>query len=179
MRWLIVSVGVLIALAALTAVLGYFIPPMRIAARSVVLPVGRPRVWKTLVAMTDYPRWRRDVRAVEMLPAADGRPAWRERSRHGVILCRTEEITPPRRLVVHVTDRTLTYAATWTYELASEDDGTRVTITERAEIMHPIFRGLARYRLGKARHLDGYLAALGQEVSTGQFLPLDSRPERA
>ena len=179
MRWIILAAGVLIALPLLAAIVGHFVPPMRITARTAVLPAGPRRVWDAIFATTEYPGWRRGVRSVDTLAEVDGRPAWRERVRHGVIVCRTEEMTPPRRLVVHITDRNLTYTGTWTYELAEAEAGTRVTITERAEIAHPVCRGLAHYVFGHTGNLDRYLSALGQRVSTGQSLPLDSRPQGA
>ncbi len=179
MRWFIVATGVLIALATLAVVAGYFIPQTRITARSAVMPARSHRVWAAIMNVTDYPRWRRDVKAVDVLAAVDGRPAWRERALHGIIACRADEMTPPRRLVVRITDRRLTYEGTWTYELAEERDGTRLTITERGEITHPACRGLARYVFGYTGNLDGYLSALHRELSPGRSLPLDSRPQGA
>jgi len=179
MRWIIVATGVLIALAVVAAAAGYFIPQTRITARSAVLPASLHRVWAAITTVTEYPKWRRDVKAVEAVAPVDGRPAWRERVRHGTIACRVDEMTPPRRLVVRITDRNLTYGGTWTHELTEAGAGTRVTITERGEITHPMCRGLARFVFGYAGNLDTYLSALHRELSPGQSMPLDSRPQGA
>ena len=179
MRWIIVATGVLIALTVVAAAAGYLFPQTRITARSAVLPASLHRVWAAITNVSDYPRWRRDVKAVDVLATVDGRPAWREHALHGVIACQTDEMTPPRRLVVRIRDRNLTYGGTWTYELTEERAGTRVTITERGEITHPMCRGIARFVFGYAGNLDAYLSALHRDLSPGQSMPLDSRPQGA
>ncbi|MGH7669803.1 MAG: SRPBCC family protein [Gemmatimonadaceae bacterium] len=177
MHWIIVGIAVLMALGAATAIAGYFIPQSRITARTTVMPATPQQVWSVITGVTGFPRWRPAVRGVEVLSTVDGHHAsWRERVRHGVIACDTDEMTPPRRLVVRITDRLLTYAGTWTYELAPAGAGTRLTITERGEISHPMWRGLAWFVSGPAGKLERYLAALHRELSPRQPMPLKHRP---
>ena len=49
----------------------------------------------------------------------------------------------------------------WTYELAPEGSGTRLTITENGEIYNPIFRFVARFVLGYTSTMGSVLRALG------------------
>jgi hypothetical protein len=70
------------------------------------------------------------------------------------------EAAPPRRLVTRVADPDLPYGGTWTFELAPEGSGTRLTITERGEVDNPIFRVLARFVFGHAATMDAYLDEL-------------------
>ena len=179
MRWLVVATGALVALAALAAVAGYLIPQTRITSRSAVVPWRLTRVWDAITAVAEFPRWRRGVRRVEVLPAIDGRPAWRERVRHGTVSCRVDEMTPPLRLVVRLTAPGITYSGTWTYELAEVGDGTRITITERGEIVHPMWRGIARFAFGYGGNLDAYLSALDRALSPAASMPLARRPQDA
>jgi uncharacterized protein YndB with AHSA1/START domain len=179
MRWIIVAGGVLVALAGLAALIGYLIPPTRITARSALLSAGPRRVWAVITAIDQFPQWRRHLRAVEPLPAVAARPAWKERVWHGVVRNQMDEVTPLRRLVVRVTDRALTYEGTWTYELAAEGTGTRLSITEHGEIEHPVCRVLARYVFGYTGNLDGYLSALERRLVLEQALPVDGRPQGA
>lgn len=179
MHWIIVGIAALVAVGAATAIAGYFIPPSRITARTTVMPATPQHVWAAITDVTGFPRWRPAVRAVEVLAPGDGRHAWREHVRHGVIACEIEEMTPPRRLVVRITDRQLTYGGTWTYELAPADAGTRLTITERGEISHPVCRTLAWLSSGSAGNLERYLGALHRELSPGRTMPLRHRPQDA
>jgi uncharacterized protein YndB with AHSA1/START domain len=179
MRWIIAGAGVLIVLAVLAIAAGYLVPRTRITARTTVLPAAPQQVWAMLTAMGSYPRWRRGVRWVRSLPALDERPAWREGRWHGAIDCQADEVTPPHRFVVRITDRRLSYAGTWTFELSQENAATRLTITEHGEIADPRCRLLARYVFGYAASLDAYLAALTAQLARGNSLRLDSRPQGA
>ena len=49
---------------------------------------------------------------------------------------------------------------TWTFELAADADGTRVTLTERGEVDNPIFRFLSRFVFGQTGTIDSCLRAL-------------------
>ncbi len=179
MRWIIVVAGVLLASGAVAVVIGYFTPPTRITARSALLPAEPQRVWAAITTVEAYPRWRRHLRGVAMLPAVDGRPAWQERTWHGVIVNQIDERTPPRRLVIRLADRVLSYRGTWTFELAPEATGTRLTITEHGEIERPACRGLARYVFGYGDGLAGYLAALRGRLAGEARFPMDHRPQDA
>lgn len=70
------------------------------------------------------------------------------------------EQVPPRRLVTRVADPDLPYGGTWTFELAPEAPGTRLTITERGQVHNPIFRVLARFVFGYAATMESYLDEL-------------------
>ena len=179
MRWIVVALGVVIALAIVAAVVGYFIPQTHITARSAVYRAPPGRVWAAIVTVSEYPDWRRSVREVEVLPGVDGRLAWRERATHGTITCQTHEMSPPRRFVVRITDRNRAYGGTWTYELTRDGDGTRLTITERGEIYRPVFRALARHVFGYTGALDSYLSALHERLGSEALLPLDGRIQGA
>lgn len=73
------------------------------------------------------------------------------------------ERAPPGRLVTRVADG-LPYGGTWTFELAPEGGGTRLTITERGEVHNPIFRVLARFVFGYAATMEAYLEDLAARL---------------
>jgi hypothetical protein len=74
------------------------------------------------------------------------------------------EQAPPHRLVSRVADPGLPYGGTWTFELAPEGGGTRLTITERGEVHNPVFRVLARFVFGYAATMEAYLEDLAARL---------------
>ena len=72
------------------------------------------------------------------------------------------ESAPPRRLVTQIDPMAGgAFGGTWTYELAPEATGTRISVTETGWIGNPIFRFMSRFLFGYYGSLDKYLTALG------------------
>ena len=64
-------------------------------------------------------------------------------------------------LVTRIADRSLPFGGTWTYVLAPDGNGTRLTITEHGEVYNPIFRFVSRFIIGHTGTMEGVLRALG------------------
>ncbi|MDE3152124.1 MAG: SRPBCC family protein [Gemmatimonadota bacterium] len=178
MRWMVLALGVPAALVALAVLVGYFLPSTHITSGSARYDAEPETVWAAITGVADYPRWRRDVRRVEFLPPNDGRLAWRERSGLTAIgrsaSCAVEEESPPHRFVVRMLGAASAYQGTWTYEVVAEPEGTRLTITEHAEIRRPLHRAAVRYLLGYTNGVEGCLASLQALVGPGRRAALDS-----
>src|SRR5690349_1731389 len=97
--------------------IGAALPRAHVAARAARLPAPPERVWALLTDPAAFPRWRSDVRSVELLPPRDGRAAWRETSRHGRITFEVLSAEPPHRLATVIADRDLPFGGTWEYAL--------------------------------------------------------------
>ena len=82
-----------------------------------------------------------------------------------------DEVDTPRQLVTRIADPKLPFGGTWTWDLAPENGGTRVIVTERGVIRSPIFRVLSRFVFGYNGTMDAYLNALakhfGESVQPG------------
>jgi hypothetical protein len=87
---------------------------------------------------------------------------WNQVSRQGSWPLEIVEQTPPTRLVAVVADSSQGFGGRWTYTLAPEGAGTRVTIAEDGFVDPPMFRFVARYMIGLTRTLDTYLKGLGR-----------------
>ena len=162
MRWLPLALGTLVVVALVVTAAGAALPRAHVASRAITVPVPPERVWEALTDVAAFPRWRGDVTAVELLPARDGRPAWRESSRHGRITFELVSAERPRRLTTVIADRDLPFGGSWDYALARQGSGTRVVVTERGEVHNPLFRFLSRYVFGHTATIDAYLTALGR-----------------
>jgi uncharacterized protein YndB with AHSA1/START domain len=160
-KWILLALGVLVVVAAAMALIGLLLPRDHVASTTTVIATPPDSVWQALTNVSDYPRWRSDVRSVDVL-STEGALRWRERTSQGdMTLERTEE-QRPRRLVSRITDEGLPFGGTWTYELAPEADGTRLTITERGYVTNPIFRFMARFVFGHHGTQEKFLRALGR-----------------
>ena len=118
-------------------------------------------MWEALTNVGDYPRWRPGVRSVDALSSA-GAVRWREHTSDGDITFERTEEQRPRRLGTRITDETLPFGGSWTYELAPEGSGTRLTITERGYVTNPLFRFMSRFVFGHHRTQEDFQRALGR-----------------
>ncbi len=66
--------------------------------------------------------------------------------------------------MTRIADPDLPFGGTWTFELAPEAGGTRLTITERGEIRNPIFRTMSRFVFGYGATMETFLAELRARV---------------
>jgi uncharacterized protein YndB with AHSA1/START domain len=162
MVWLVIAgvvVGLLILVVVAVLAIGARLPAGHTAARRVRLPVDRQRVWDTLTDVAAYPSWRPRVSRVDVLETDPAQ--WRETGKDGKITFAVVEAAPPARLVTKITDDSLPFGGSWTYELEPDPDGCVVTVTEDGEVRNLVFRFMSRFVLGHAATIDAYLKALG------------------
>jgi hypothetical protein len=161
MKWLLLVLGILVALVAIVALIGTMLAKAHSAARFRQPPEA---IWRAITDVEAFPSWRADVKSVERLPDRNGGPAWRETDKHGQVLpLEVIEWDPPRKLVGRINDPKLPFGGTWTYEIALADGGCALTITENGEIYNPIFRFMARFVFGYSATMEGYLRSLGKK----------------
>jgi len=150
--------------AALVAGVGTLLPREHVETRSAALPAGPDAVFATIADVGSYAAWRTSLSAVEVQPPIDGRARWIEVSGGDRIAMEQVERRPPSRLVTRIADPDLPFGGTWTFELAPEAGGTRLTITERGEIRNPIFRTMSRFVFGYGATMETFLAELRARV---------------
>ncbi len=160
MRWLLIIGGTLGGLVAVIIAAGYALPVKHVASLSVELDAPPERVWETITDMTSFPLWRKDVKSVEIVQRAPAGPVWRERSSDGTITYETVESVPPLRLISRISDRSLPFGGTWTFDLTPTPRGTRLTIREDGEVYNPVFRLASRFVLGHDATIRKYIADL-------------------
>ena len=163
MKWLFITVGVLAAIAAVIAIVGWCLPVKHVASRQRTFAAPPETVWRTITDVEAFPSWRSDVKRVERVGSA-GRVTWIEQGSSGRITFAVDASDPPRRLVTRIADPTLPFGGNWTYELTPAGTGTQLTITENGEIYNPVFRAVARFVLGYEATMASYLDALGKKV---------------
>jgi len=161
MRWVLGTLGVLVAVVLVVYVVGLLLPKSHVASTSARYAASPDAIWTTLTDVSAFPQWRGDVSRVEILPDENGQRGWREFGKQGTVTYRVVEAVPSRRLVSRIADPDLPYGGSWTYELTPADSGTRLTITERGEVYNPIFRFVSRFIMGYTATMNGMLRAIG------------------
>lgn len=166
MKWIAVAVASLVGIVLTVAVIGALLPRDHVAAMSARIVAPPATVWAALTDPAQYPKWRKDVLAVEMLPAAPTGPTWREKTGHGSIKMVMDLADAPRRMVTRIADDNVPFGGTW--ECVVAPDGpfySRVTITERGSVNNPLVRFVSRFVMGPAS-IDLYLRALGEHFGS-------------
>jgi uncharacterized protein YndB with AHSA1/START domain len=164
MRLVLIVVAVVVALLACVWVVGLALPRDHVAARSARFAAPPDQVWALVGDLASYARWAPQVTDVQRLSDQNGHPVYALGGKWAMPL-EVEDREAPRRLVVRIVDAKLLFGGTWTWEIAPEGAGSRVTVTERGVIKPPPLRALARFVFGYTSNLDAYLEALGRHLN--------------
>jgi hypothetical protein len=152
MKWIIRTLALIVLAIAGVAVIGWVLPVHHVASRRAVYAQPIEHVFAAVEAEYRDEQARSDIRM------------------------EVAELQPPQRMVTRIVDSDQPFGGTWTFELTTEETGTRVTITERGEIHNAIFRFMARYVFGYTATMESFLAALGRRLgddpaTTAQTVP--------
>jgi uncharacterized protein YndB with AHSA1/START domain len=162
MKWVLIVIGGLAALVILMALIGVFVSRDHRATSTISLRQSPDSVWKVVRDIGGAPAWFSAMEKSERLPDRDGHEVWRQKMSGFDVPIIVLESSPPRKLVTQI-DPTAggAFGGTWTYELAPDSTGTRISVTEAGWISNPIFRFMSRFLFGYYGSLDKYLGALG------------------
>jgi hypothetical protein len=160
MKWVLIAAAALVLLGLVIAIVGALLPRTHVASRATTIHQSADVVFAVIRNFGDHPGWRHGVDAIDLLPLRDGRPSYREKSRHGAITYIVVEEVPGQRLVTKIADEDLPFGGTWTIELSPRDTETTVRITERGEVKNPFFRFMARFVFGYTGTMEAYLRDL-------------------
>jgi uncharacterized protein YndB with AHSA1/START domain len=159
-------IGGLVALVLLAAAVGWMLPVAHVASRTATIAASPETIFAIISTVDTYHSWWRDIVRVEMLPSDQGRTRFRQHDRTGAVVMEVVESVPPSRFVTRIADPDQPFGGTWTWELAPEGSGTKVSITERGEVYNPIFRFMARFVFGYTATMESALAALQEAART-------------
>lgn len=160
MRIALIVLGALAAIVAIIVAVGYSLPVKHTATRERVLRAQPARVFAAIATPPEFPKWRRGVKSVEMLPPVDGKQSFREVGSDGTITYVYDDVVREQRLVSRIADKSLPFGGSWTFELTPDSIGTRVRVTENGEVYNPVFRFVSRFIFGHDRTIAQYLEDL-------------------
>ncbi len=154
----------LAGLILMVLAIGYVMPESHSVSREQTFASAPESVFAVISAPADFPKWRSGVKQVELLPAANGKPRFRETGDDGSILYEVEELTPPDRLVTRIANPTLPFGGKWTFVLTPSGTGTTLQITEDGEIYNPLYRVMSKYVFGHASTIEKYMSELATRL---------------
>ncbi len=159
--YIVVAVVVaLVLLVGIMALIGSRLPKNHVASRSIFLRKSPQDVYAVIRDFASMSKWRSDVKKVDVEAQPGGPVHFREDSKHGTVNYELIEDVPNQRMVTKIRDTDLGYGGQWTYTLAAENGGTRVTIREDGEVSNILFRFMSRYIFGQTSTIDSYLTSL-------------------
>ncbi len=155
-------VGGLVLLVGIMALIGSRLPKNHVAARSIFLRKSPQDVYAVIRDFASTPKWRAGVKQVDVDNSPGGPIYFREVSKQGTVNYELVEDVPAQQMATRIRDTDLGYAGQWTYTLAAENGGTRITIREDGEVSNVLFRFMSRYIFGQTSTIDSYLTSLAQ-----------------
>ena len=161
MRWILIVIASIAALAAVVWGVGAALPETHVAATRATYGQPPDAIFAAITDVAAHPAWRPDVDSVEVL--AERPLRWREIGTYGSITYRAETVAPPFRFVARIDDPAQPFDGRWTWRIDPDDGGgSVVSITEEGEIHSPLFRFFARFVFGYHATQEAYLRALGE-----------------
>jgi hypothetical protein len=172
MFWVILIVGGFIGFIALLTmsswILGGRLPEHHEASTQRRFVEPPDVLYARVTDLDGVVRWRPDLKAIERLPAIEGKPAWREIGRYGRMTLVAEERLPPTtvapgRFVTRIVESSAPFGGRWTWEFAPDGaGGTTITLTENGTIKSRPMRAMAHHFMGLEATIRHVLAALAR-----------------
>jgi uncharacterized protein YndB with AHSA1/START domain len=156
------AVGLIALLGAAVAV-GFVLPRGHVATHVVRYPVGPDSVWAVVTDFQSVPRWFAGVRSSIRVADINGHPTYREDLDGFKAELETAEWDPPRRLVRVVHSENAGFRGSWTWLLAPDGNGTRLTMIEQGEVDNPLFRVMVAM-MDETATIRAYADALGARL---------------
>ena len=163
LKWILILVGALAALAALVFVAGSILPVKHSATIRARYGRPAPEVFDAITNLDRVTEWREDLERIERLsPPGEEPQRWREFGSFGPMTYEREVWDPPRRAVVRIADTSQGFGGKWTYVVEPDGEGSTLTITEDGEVYNALFRFMSRFIFGHHSTMLGMARSLGR-----------------
>lgn len=163
MSFALLAIVVVLVIFVVAAIIGAFVPRDHVAGSSIVLRQPPDTVWRVVRDQDGIPQWWPAMRTSVHRVGPDGKDRWDQSLSGNKMTFVIEADEPPRRLVTRIEPAPgAPFGGSWTFAIAPDGAGSRVTVTERGWIANPVFRFLARFVFGYHRTQESYLQALGK-----------------
>jgi uncharacterized membrane protein len=151
-------VGGIVGLIVMIGVIGCFLPKQRKARKVVEFEAPVDTIWEVVSDMGRQAEWRPSVKRVEVQLNGDQLARWVEYPQSGLpIFFKMMLCQKPSLMEFEFTDQKV-FKGYWAGEFQSlPDRRTRLSITETAEISHPVMRVLSYLFFNMDRSIEEYL----------------------
>lgn len=148
MKIILKILAALVSIVVIVTLVGLALPQSHVASTRTAFRASQEQVWNAVTNVHDYPLWRSDVKSVTIFKSASGHISWAETGSNGMIQYDQVEAVPPSHLLVKLTDESLPFGGTWTYDISPAASGSQLVITENGIVRNPIFRFMSRFVFG-------------------------------
>ncbi len=163
MKWILYAVVFIAFVIGATFLIGYALPARTTISRSIDLQETPEAVFAVLADVRRMAEWNRNTEKVEMLPPVGGKEATKQSFKGGMVMTIiTVESAPPHHLVRTLGDTGGPFVGSWTYEISPAGAGSKVALTEVAELKNPLYRVMTRI-FGQAKYMDEHLEDLAKK----------------
>ncbi|MDB5103272.1 MAG: Polyketide cyclase/dehydrase [Fibrobacteres bacterium] len=164
MKYLVRLAAGLIGLAGLILLSGYLLPARHEAAAVVSVQATPEAIWAVLTSVENYPRWRSDIAITEVIRSKPVQQ-WRQSDARGREAMHCEGAGRPVEKWVDslIGDGRLGGKRIWLL-VPEPTGGTRIALTEIADIRDPLARFQARFVNGYAKDLRQVLQDLRKRL---------------
>ena len=163
LKWAIYVVVGLVGLVVVAAIVGMMLPKAHEAWKGESYRAKPEQVFAVISDFAKYPEWRTGVTRVDVT-GGGANPTVTEHGSNGVIPFKVEVLQPPTKMVMRIADPNLSFGGTWTFEVAPQDSGSEILITENGEIYNPIFRVMSKLFFSPTASIETYLADLKKRL---------------
>lgn len=166
MHIVIFLLAALIVAVLIIALIGVILPEKHVAIKTYHFEADPEKVWNLITDFQGQTSWRPKLERVERLPSQNGHEVWREvEGRRRQLSFETIKCSPPHILVRRIVDEGLPFGGSWTFEIAPETGGSRLTITEQGEVRNAVFRFVSRFLIGHTTGIETYANNLRQALN--------------
>jgi Polyketide cyclase / dehydrase and lipid transport len=123
-------------------------------------------LWDIIVDYRKYSQWRQNVYEVNEMPAKGVYEAWKEVDANGrSVAFEIVGYLPGVQMIIEMTDTTLPYGGSWTFDLLPDATGTVVKITENGKIDNLVLRVIAHLVTGYTSSMNAWLNSLDNKFA--------------
>ncbi|MCJ8323552.1 MAG: SRPBCC family protein [Rhizobiales bacterium] len=165
MNYLLIGLGVFIAIIGLIFLVAALLPVNHMASRTILLKAPTDVVWHKLTDFANMAKWRRDIVRVSANKNVKGDEIWQEyENEKSFMAFKTLELIEAKKLVRQVVGENLLFGGRWTFDLVAQGNQTQLTITEHGEVYNLIFRFVGKFIIGHHATMDKYIEDLQQTL---------------
>ncbi|RHX92547.1 LIC10604 family protein [Leptospira stimsonii] len=123
------------------------------------------RIYSLIRNFKEYPSWRPNLKKIEEISSS----SWKETDSHNDIMTYSFVQDHKNELVESkILDEDKPFGGSWTFELSSLPNGTRLKITENGKVFSPVFRFFSKYVFGHTATIRTYLEFMEKEIQRGE-----------
>jgi|AntRauTorckE6833_2_1112554.scaffolds.fasta_scaffold04666_5 uncharacterized membrane protein len=168
MKYLITIIAVVIAIFVSIWIAGNLLPVTHSVTLSKTYNTSQDKIYQLITNVNKFPSWRSNVKDVEVLNDKQKPLEWREYyTDNDPLTFRILNIEDSTLIVTEIADTNLPFGGGWTYQIAEENNSTKLTITENGEVYNPFFRFVSKYIIGHEATIKQFLSDLEDKTKKG------------